>query len=233
MTGHHVVYVDETRYNLYSSIHKGLRRAQAQLMMRLGAADALNEALVAALVRDIRLMVSMGRKHLHHENLHIHTQIEARSPGASSRLADDHDSHERDFDDIEARLAAIEAAPAEQRSPLLRALYLRYTQFQAHDFEHMIEEETETLSLLHRLFSDDELATIEGNIVGSVPPDEMMEFIRIMIPAMNPVERLEMLGGMKAAMPVPVFAAVVDMGVKPVLEPADWQALEQALAKAA
>ncbi|MBN9026704.1 MAG: hypothetical protein J0H20_14155 [Rhizobiales bacterium] len=233
MTSFAAVYVDETRYNLYASIHKGLRRAQAQLMMRLGAIDPLNDTDVAGLIRDMRLMVTMGRKHLHHENIFIHTEIEQRRTGATERLADDHDHHERDFDELETRLRQIEAAPASRRSPMLRALYLRYTEFLAHDYEHMIEEETETLSLLHRHFTDGELAAIEGRIVGSVDPDMMMEFIRIMIPAMNPAERLGMLGGMKAAMPVPVFAAVVDMGVKPVLTHADWQALEQALAQAA
>jgi hypothetical protein len=227
------VYVNETRYNLYASIHKGLRRAQGQLMTRLGAIDSKSEADVAALIRDMRLMVVMGRKHLKHEDLYIHTEIEKRSPGATTRLADDHDHHERDFEALETRFAEIEATPVLGRSPKLRGLYLFYTGFLADDFEHMIEEETETLSLLHRLFTDSELAEIEGRIIGSVDPDMMMEFIRIMIPAMNPAERLDMLGGMKAAMPVPVFAAVVDMGVKPVLEPADWQALEQALAKAA
>jgi len=233
MTSNAAVYVDETRYNIYASIHKGLRRAQGQLMIRLGAIDALNDAQVAELIRDMRLLVLMGRKHLQHENVFVHTEIENRSVGATARLVDDHDDHERDFVDLEARVAQIEAASPDRRSPLLRALYLRYTDFLAHDFEHMIEEETETLSLLHSLFSDEELAGIEGRIIGSVEPDLMMEFIRIMIPAMNPAERLEMLGGMKAAMPVPVFAAVVDMGVKPVLEPADWEALEQALARAA
>lgn len=233
MTAHTAVYVDETRYDLYASIHKGLRRAQGQLMTRLGAIDALSADDVAQLIRDMRLMISLGRKHLAHENTYIHTEIEKRSVGSSSRLADDHDEHEREFQTIEAMLARIEATAPAARSPLLRALYLRYTAFLAHDFEHMIEEETETLSLLHRLFSDAELATIEGNIVGSVDPDMMMEFIRIMIPAMNPAERLGMLGGMKAAMPVPVFAAIVDMGVKPVLDPADWHKLERALAVAA
>ncbi|HEV7286840.1 MAG TPA: hypothetical protein VGN75_18460 [Kaistia sp.] len=233
MTATTTVYVDETRYNLYASIHKGLRRAQGQLMTRLGAIDPLNDADVAGLLQDMRLMVMMGRKHLHHENIFIHTEIETRRAGATTRLVDDHDHHERDFDELETRFRQIEAAPPERRSPMLRALYLRYTEFLAHDFEHMIEEETETLSLLHRLFSDGELAAIEGRIVGSVEPGMMMEFIRIMIPAMNPAERLGMLGGMKAAMPVPVFAAVVDMGVKPVLAPSDWHALEQALAKAA
>jgi len=233
MTVTTTVYVDETRYNLYATIHKGLRRAQGQLMMRLGAIDPLNEADVAGLVGDLRLMVLMGRMHLKHEDRFIHTELETRSAGASQRLADDHDDHERDFVELEGMLSKIEAAAPQQRSPMLRALYLRYTKFQAHDFEHMIEEETETLSLLHKLFRDDELAAIEGRIVGSVEPGMMMEFIRIMIPAMNPAERLGMLGGMKAAMPVPVFAAIVDMGVKPVLAPSDWHALEQALAEAA
>src|SRR5690606_31872556 len=95
------LYVNETRYNLYASIHKGLRRAQGQLMTRLVAVDPASEADVAALVRDLRLMVEMGRRHLKHEDFYIHTEIEKRSPGATMRLADDHDHHERDFVDLE------------------------------------------------------------------------------------------------------------------------------------
>lgn len=229
MNAHVTVYVDERRYNLYATIHKGLRGAQSALLARLGALDAADDAEVAAIADDLARVVRLGRKHLAHENLHIHGVIEAHSAGATSRLADDHDHHERDFDVLEAMLAALRTAPAADRAPLARALYLRYSQFLAEDFEHMLEEETETLSLLHRLFSDEELQAIEMAIIGSVDPETMLDFLRIMIPAMNPAERIGMLGGMKAGMPQPVFAAVVDAAVKPVLTEAQFGAVASAL----
>ncbi|MCX5497163.1 hypothetical protein OSH11_20845 [Kaistia dalseonensis] len=233
MTFHSTIYVNEERYNLYTTIHKGLRRAQMRLLERIGSIDAYNDDGLAALIADMRLLVTLGRKHLIHENEHIHGVIEERHLGATDGLVEDHEHHERDFDEIEQMLNTLEVAMAPRRSALLRALYLRYSQFIAEDFTHMVEEETETLSLLHQTFDDETLAAIEQRIVSSVDPEMMLHFLRIMIPAMNPSERVGMLGGMKAAMPAPIFAAVLDAGVKPVLEPSDWRWLEDALSIAA
>ena len=233
MNAHATVYVDETRYNLYATIHKGLRRAQTELLGRLGALDTDSEADVTELAIDLGRLIGMGRQHLRHENEYIHGVIEARRSGATDRLADDHDHHERDFDALESMLAALLATPAADRGPLARALYLRYSKFLAEDFEHMLEEETETLALLHQLFSDNELQAIEMAIIGSVDPEAMLGFLRIMIPAMNPAERIGMLGGMQAAMPQPIFAAVIDAAVRPVLTGSQFAALARALAIAA
>lgn len=233
MTFHSPIYVNEERYNLYTSIHKGLRRAQVRLLERIGSVDSYNDAVVEAVIADMRLLVKLGRKHLMHENEHIHGVIEERHSGATDGLVEDHEHHERDFDEIEQMLNTLEVAIAPRRSVLLRALYLRYSQFIAEDFTHMIEEETQTLALLHQTFDDETLEAIEHRIVGSVDPETMLHFLRIMIPAMNPTERVGMLGGMKAAMPAPIFAAVIDAAVKPVLEPSDWRWLEDALSIAA
>lgn len=224
------IYVDESRYNLYSMPHKALRRAQMQLLGRLGALDADNKAGIAVIVADMRMLNAAGRGHLEHENIHIHQVIEAHVVGATEQLAEEHEEHERDFDELDALLDEIEAAPPARLAGLLRALYLRYSLFIAADLQHMVEEETETLSLLHQLFGDAELRAIEQRIVSSIDPDTMMAFLRLMIPAMNHGERVEMLGGMKAAMPAPVFAAVCEANVKPYLDASDWTKLERSLA---
>ncbi len=229
MNAHTTIYVDESRYNLYAMIHKGLRRAQTEVLGRLGALDVADEAALTALLADLGALIVMGRQHLHHENEHIHGVIEALHAGATDRLADDHDHHLSDFDALETLMAALGAAPVASRGPLARALYLRYSQFLAEDFEHMLEEETETLSLLHQLFSDADLQAIEMAIIGSVEPAAMLGYLRIMIPAMNPAERIGMLGGMKAGMPAPIFASVIDAAVRPVLGRGDFARLASAL----
>ncbi|MBB3932937.1 hypothetical protein GGR25_004001 [Kaistia hirudinis] len=226
------IYVDESRYNLYTMPHKALRRAQMLLLTRLGALDADDTAAVAALVADMRMLNAAGRGHLEHENIHIHQVIEAHVIGATEQLAEEHEEHERDFDELDAMLARIETAPAAELPGLLRGLYLRYSLFIADDLQHMAEEETETLSLLHQLFGDAELRAIEQRIVSSIDAETMMGFLRLMMPAMNHGERLEMLGGMKAAMPAPIFAMVCETNVKPFLEANAWRKLESALASA-
>lgn len=227
---HKPIYVNENRFNLYATIHKGLRRAQTQLLARIGSADGTDAEEFTPLMADTRTMIELGRRHLKHEDVHIHGVLEARSQGATHGLADDHAEHQQDFVEIETLLQRIEAAQPSRRTPLLRELYLRYSRFLADDFEHMIEEESETLALLHSLFEDHELASIEADIIGSIDPDTMFKFIRIMMPAMNFPERLGLLGGMKQAMPPQIFAVVVDASVKPSLQPQDWAKLEAALA---
>jgi len=227
------IYVDESRYNLYTMPHKALRRAQMQVSIRLGAIDGEDEASVRSLVGDMRGLIAAGRGHLHHENLHIHEVIEQLRAGATEQLADDHEHHERDFDELEAMLDAIEAAPAGERASLLRALYLRYSLFIAADLQHMVEEETETLALLHSLFSDDELRAIEHRIIASIDAETMMGFLRLMVPAMNHAERMEMLGGMRAGMPAAVFEGVLGGVVRPSLGEAEFSRLAADLGVAA
>ena len=233
MNAHSTIYVDETRYNLYTMPHKALRRAQTLLLARLGAVDPEDGEAVAALVADLRTLIAIGRSHLEHENIHIHEVIEAHRLGATERLADDHEEHERDFDLLSLMLDDIEMAGPARRPALLRGLYLRYSLFIAADFQHMVEEETETLSLLHQLFGDAELRAIEHRIVSSIAPPLMMQHLTMMMPAMNHGERVEMLSGMKASMPAPVFEVVCETSVRPHLEAAEWRKLESALKLAA
>ena len=53
--------------------------------------------------------------------------------------------------------------------------------------------------------SYDNLFDIQMNIRGSVPPPDMCVFLGHMLPAMNPDERVAMLGGMKMGAPPEIF----------------------------
>jgi len=221
--------VQAERHDVYGVIHRGLRKAETELLSRLGAVDPADRAAVAAIVADFRRMLVLGRYHLVDENEHIHTALEAKRPGAAASLANDHAEHEVAFMEIELMLADLEAAPAMRRRALVRALYHRYSDFIARDFAHMLEEETVVQPMLHDLFSDAELQAIEGRIVASIPPAVMLDFIRIMIPAIDPEARLAMLAGMMASMPAEAFHAVLDHSVKPVLADSEWRFLDAGL----
>lgn len=218
-----------TRHDLYGTIHRALRKAETDLLTRLGALDAGDAAAVTAIVADFRRLLVLARFHLIDENEHIHTALEAVRPGATDEFAHDHEDHERSFEEIEAILAKIEAASGSERRNLVRALYLRYTRFVADDFAHMLEEETELQPLLQSVFSDAELAAIEGRIIASIPPDVMLDFIRIMVPAIDPDARQEMLTGMMHGMPAEAFHMVLATAVKPVLADTDWRRLDTGL----
>ena len=63
------------------------------------------------------------------------------------------------------------------------------------------------------LINREDITAIEGRIVGSVDPDMMMEFIRIMIPAMNPAEDRAMVCG-SLAFNVDVKAVLEGFGLR-------------------
>ena len=101
--------------------------------------------------------------------------------------------------------------------------------FIADNFRHMDVEETAHNALLWARYTDAELVTLHDRLVGSIAPAEMLLVMRWMVPFMNPVERMHVLGDMRAKAPPPAFQAVLDT-VRPHLTTAEWGKLARALA---
>ncbi|HYD99671.1 MAG TPA: hemerythrin domain-containing protein [Alphaproteobacteria bacterium] len=220
-------------YDFYAPIHKGLRAASTQLLVRIGATDFADPAATAALLGALRRQLALAAAHLEHEDRHIHAALEARAPGASGTLESQHDDHRAGFAELAGLIAGIEAAGPAARPALGHRLYLAYSRFVAEDFEHMAEEETVVLPELQRLFSDAELMAIEGAILAEIEPPEMMEYMRLMLPAMNRTERAGLLGLMRQGAPPEAFAAVLDHAARPLLPPEEWRDLAARLDLAA
>jgi hypothetical protein len=218
------------RHDIYGPIHKGIRLALSNLVVRIGSTDFADAEATRDSIAALRRQMALSASHLAHEEEHIHTALEARAEGATLTLLADHDHHRRAFDGIEAMMQAIEAAPAEARATLGRQLYLAFSQFVAADFAHMAEEEMVILPLLHRLFSDEELIAIEGAIVAALPPEKMMVYLQLAIPAMNGPERVGFLAFVRGGAPAGAFEAILNFAVRPTLTPDDYRAVELGLA---
>jgi hypothetical protein len=216
------------RHDIYGPIHKALRASMGNLVSRLGATDFSDAEAAADALSGLRRQLAIGASHLHHEEEHIHSALEGRAPGASGRLEADHHHHEQSFAELEELMQAIEAAPDAARERLGRDLYLRFSQFVAADMAHMAEEEKVVLPLLHSLFSDEELMEMEGRIVASIPPQEMMLVMSDMIPAMYGSERVRFLSFAREGAPPEAFEAIMQYAAKPNLPRADWLRLAEA-----
>jgi hypothetical protein len=221
------------RFDAYGKVHKALRRAQCEMLIRLGQADFDDVAATAPLLADLRVLLALGAGHVGHEETFVHAPIEARAPTATAHLDEQHGDHRRAFAELAAMVDAIEAAPGTRRPVLGRRLYLAWTQFLSHDLAHMHEEETMVQPLLWRLFTDGELHGIEAAIVGSLPPEKRMGFMRLMVPAINRRERAALLGAMKATAPAPAFDAVINFVVRPSLSAEEFADLAGRLGLAA
>lgn len=221
------------RYDLYGLIHKGLRKAQCELLARLGGADFDDVAATAPLLADLRTILMLGASHLAHEDRYIHQPLEARVQASTDRLEHQHDDHRLAFAELEDMIRAIEEAPLDARASLGRRLYIAFTVFVGHDLEHMHEEETVTAPQLWANFTDAELQGIEMAIIGSLTPEKNLAFMRLMIPAMNRSERAALLGGMKVSAPAEAFTAVIEFAARPHLSREDFCDLSNRLGLAA
>ncbi len=216
------------RADMYAFIHKALRKAQCDMLIRIGQIGSTTD--LTALIADLRQLLAFGSGHIAHEETFVHPELEKRSHGANAALVEQHDSHREAFRRLEEIIVRLEAAVTpEQRRERIRQLYLTYSAFVAHDFEHMIEEETDHNAALWAAFSDGELRAIEGAIVGSMPPEKAIYSMRLMIPALSRDDRLFLLTNVKAKAPKPVFDAVIELAARVTLPPAEFAELEREL----
>lgn len=219
------------RHDIYRGIHKALRSFMSDTMIAVGRTDAADEAEVGETLARLKSLLAICRLHLVDENQFIHPALESRRPGSSAKIADEHVHHTDSFAEIEQLAREVERSIGGQREAALLALYHRLSLFVADNFVHMHAEETRHNTILWATHSDGELQAIEGAIVASIPPQEMMIALRWMVPAMNAAERAALLGGMRASAPPAVFDAVMD-AVRPHLGSRDRAKLALALAPA-
>lgn len=216
------------RVDLYAGIHKALRAVMAECLLAVGRADPTDPQDVADAGARVCALMDLFVSHVHHENNFVHPAIEARTPGLSADVAQEHLDHLQHIAHLRAAAQRLDTLEAPARAGALHTLYLDLSLFVAENLRHMHVEETEHNAALWCAYTDDELRAIHGALVGTIPPGEMMLVMRWMLPQMNAPERLAVLGGMRQEAPAPVFQAVLDV-VQPHLSPRDRAKLSAGL----
>lgn len=220
---------DATRYNIYSAIHKALRAFMSDTLVRVGAMDVADDGERAAVLGQLGDLLAACSMHLHHENEVIHPAIERARKHAAARTIEDHHHHEAAIADLEKAVERLQAASAELRPALAKALYLSLSDFVAENFSHMITEEVDNHAELIAAYDDAAILGLEQRIVASLEPEQKLATMRWMIPHINAAERAFLLGGMKRHAPPAVFAAVLGLA-RERLSQRDFFKLERALA---
>ena len=216
------------RFDMYGAIHKALRAMMTDTLVALGATDATDDAAVDAGLAKLEQLIDICSSHLEYENRFVHSAIEARLPGTTARVAEDHVGHETALDEMRAGVRAVRRASAAARGLVLGRLYRGLAVFVAGNFEHMEREESDHNQALWDAYTDAELVAIHDELVASIAPAEMMLTLQWMIPAASHVERVGMLTGMRAGAPEGVFEAVLDIAWRN-LSQWEWAKLARAL----
>lgn len=213
------------RVDLYSAIHKALRLFMNDTLARVGRLDHDDAVEVGATLAQLQSLLDACRSHVAKENKFVHPAIEARCPGASERIGDEHAEHLDAIAGLEAEAAALRALPG--AGAALR-LYRHLARFVGENLEHMHVEESAHNGALWVTYSDAELLDIHQRILASIEPAEMALVLRWMVPALTPAERAALLGEMQLQMPPAALRGVLEV-VRPHLDECAWAKLARAL----
>lgn len=191
------------RVNLYAIIHKGLRALLTETLVRVGRTDPASDTEWAATRDAVVTLLDACAQHLAEENAILHRAIEARVPGATAPVVDDHAEHEQAIDALRALVRRVDGATV--RDDALAHLYDALGRFLAENLEHMAREERDLNAALWASHTDAELLELRRAIVAQIPPAAMMVFQRAMFSAAHHGELVAMLAGMRQEAPPEAF----------------------------
>ncbi|NNE11619.1 MAG: hypothetical protein HKN41_05160 [Ilumatobacter sp.] len=212
-------------FDLYRDIHKGIRAELFAITSTAGSLDPTVRVDREAIADHVAAVGETLRRHAHHEDQFVDPVLVEHAPVLAEKVTSDHDQLERRFDGLEllAREAVDSAAVDHRR--MIHLLYLELATFTSAYLTHQNIEERVIMPTLERAIGPAAVQAIDEAIVASIPPDEIARTLSFMLPAMNTVDRVEMLTGMRQSAPPEAFAAVVDLA-RSVLSTADVVALE-------
>lgn len=217
------------RRELYHLVHKGLRAAMSDALVQLGRVDLASAESMKSALATVANLMALCSEHLEHENAFVHTAMEKAAPGSSKRCADDHQHHVASIAALRTRIDEAAQADAQIRERAFKVLYRLLASFVAENFEHMEVEESANTEILWQHYSDADLLAIEHQIHAHIKPENMMTWLRWILPNVTRQQRAIMMKGMQAGMPPELFGGVLEM-VKPYLSDIERVALAADLA---
>lgn len=216
------------RFDIYAGIHKALRTLMSDTLGRLGRCDLDHDTDLHDTLDRTSLMLTLLSGHIDSENNVIHAAIEARRPQGARKTSDDHIDHLQSIADLADDIQALRQAPAAQRARLAQTLYRHVALFVAENLEHMHVEETTNNATLWSLFTDAEIAQLEGQIVGRLSPEKLSAYLRWMAVSLSTAELTGFLQAMRLGAPAEAFNATVAL-IHGELDAVRWGRLATAL----
>jgi hypothetical protein len=200
----------QPRHDIYAFIHKGLRAEMSRCLLSLSSLDAQDDDELQPVLDAVAMLLKICRTHVEHENTYVHTAMERRRPGSTRPVAHEHVEHIAEIDTLEQEALRLQRLPSLRRVEPLQQFYRRFALFMAENFVHMAKEESEHNAVLWDCYSDDEIRTIEHELVSHIAPEMMPVTLSYMVPAMTPAERANFLGAMRDNIPAEVFAGIIE-----------------------
>ncbi len=219
----------QQRYVIYGNIHKTIRHIMYSTSMALGSADFRDQKSMRESLEQLRETISLLQEHAEHEESFVHPPLEIRVPGITKSFEQNHEDDERLFDQMRELGSQIEAAgDDDQKVALGNQLYGIFNTYIGDYLGHLDREEAELEQALWDHFTDQELADIDHELMGSIPPERMAVWVGVICKSWNASELTDILAAMKQGASPEAFAGMLQMGEQ-ATPAATWETVRKAL----
>lgn len=214
------------RINFYRTIHKAIREMLAHLVTRASRASFHDPDDLAELVDDVDDIFELLASHAKTESTFVHPLF-ADAPVVADRLEGAHHDQLQVLTELRGMLQAATDGEGD-RAELGHHFILGLTRFVAEQHEHMADEEELAQPAIWANNDDATLADAYGALLGSIPPAKMQRYMRWMLPALNPEERVELLAHMRETAPPEAFEGTMLLCAE-VLTTSQWSRMPEQL----
>jgi hypothetical protein len=197
--------------DLYRDIHKGIRSELFAVTAEAGSIDPADLRDRVALAAHVTSVIDLLASHAEHEDTGIQPTLEAELPDLAATIEHDHHALEARLEVLAELAQVVQVATSTEQRVRTHQLYLELASFTSDYLAHQDVEERIVMPALEAAIGIEATIALHGQIVGSIPPDELMRSLALMFPAMNVDDRTEMLGGMQSTAPPEAFAGVVSL----------------------
>lgn len=219
----------QQRFEMYRPIHKAVRHMLFSTAGALGTADLLDQASTRAMLTQLDEAIKKLKEHADHEERFVHPALESRSPGITGPFEQNHRDDELLFVELQTLGRQMESANGDQRRAVGNRIYGLFSKYVGEYLGHLDREEQQLEPALWRHFSDQELQSIDGQIMGSMPPERMAAWLPFICTSFNPDELAAIIGGVQHAAPPQVAQGLIQMAER-ATPPDTWARVKQRLA---
>jgi hypothetical protein len=196
------------RMDLYTTIHKGLRRALFAVAEEIARTDFGDAAQAERTLKSVRLLLTALDEHALHEDRVVMPAIAKVGPTVFAELQADHNRVGGLQREMEQLLDRFATANADERLSLGQRLHEKMGRLVGEHMFHMDREETTANRLLQAHYTDEQLKALHVEILRGIPAERLCQMAELMLPAVTVQEQQAVLAGLQAVLPPEFFPRV-------------------------
>jgi uncharacterized protein (DUF1330 family) len=198
-------------FDLYRDVHKGIRRGLFDVTEQAGHVDSLDDTALGEVHQRIEDLLHLLDVHAAHEDEYLGPLIERHLPVLAVQLQREHAHLDVLTAEIRRQLAELGHLTGADRRIGQHRLYLSLSEFVAAYLQHQTTEEVEVLPAFSWEAGLDEMVEANAALVAAISPGDMDGYMRLIVPAVNPLDLAELYAGMRAGAPDDAFATLLDI----------------------